>query len=223
MQISVVIPTKDRQTYLPEAINSVLEQTFKDFELIVVNDGGTDDTDTLMDYYCKKDKRIKYIKLVENMGISKARNTGVEMAQGKYIAVHDSDDVMSPDRLKKSLKALENCDCVYSSYLQANENGKVYGMVEAPAPSRLNMKEILKHQMIPHVTMIGKKELFKYKDEYRTNDDLYLVCSMFRDNVKFKKIREPLMIVRYHPTSTSNTKDKEVRGVTEKIRQEFDI
>lgn len=222
MQVSVIMPTFNRAVYLPEAINSIIEQSFKDWELIVVDDGSNDSTDILMDYYCNKDKRIRYIKNDQNMGISYSRNKGVKNAKGKYIAVMDADDVASPNRLKKSLKSLKDCDCVYSSYLQANENGKVYGVVEAQAPSKLNMKEILEFQMIPHVTMMGKKELFKYKDEYKTNDDLYLVASLFKHGVIFKKIREPLMIVRYHSKSTSNTKDKEVKKVTQLIKEEFE-
>jgi teichuronic acid biosynthesis glycosyltransferase TuaG len=225
MLVSIVMPTFNRETYLAESINSIIEQTFKDWELIVIDDGSTDDTATLMDYYCKKDKRIKYLLNLDNKGISYSRNRGVAEAKGKFVAIMDSDDVASPNRLKKSLNALLKgpaCDCVYSSYLQANEFGKVQGMIEPESPNKLNMKDILKFQMIPHVTMMGRKELFKYRDEYRTNDDLYLVASLFKQGVKFKKIREPLMIVRYHPTSTSNTKDKEVKKVTELIKEEFE-
>jgi hypothetical protein len=147
-----------------------------------------------------------------------AKQSGAE-----FVAVMDSDDIAAPNRLKKSLKLLQgsDCDMVYSSYLQADENGKANGYVVAETPDKLNMKDILKYQMVPHVTMVGKKELFVYKDEYRTNDDLFLVASLFRDGVKFKRIKEPLMIVRYHGTSTSSTKDAEVKKVTKLIKEEF--
>lgn len=222
MQVSVVMPTYNRQAYLAEAIDSVLNQTFKDFELIVVDDGSTDDTRLLMQYFTEKDKRVKYLLNQTNSGISFSRNRGIKEAQGELIAVMDSDDIMSPDRLKKSLKALKDNDCVYTSYLQADENGRVNGLVEPEAPSKLNMKQILQTQMVPHVTMLGKKELFVYKDEYRSNDDLYLVARMFSLGVKFKKIREPLMIVRYHQQSTSTVKNKEIERITELIKEEFE-
>jgi teichuronic acid biosynthesis glycosyltransferase TuaG len=220
-KVSVVMPVYNTAPYLAEAVNSIIEQSFKDWELIVIDDCSTDSTPVLMRYFCDKDPRVKYFKNERNMGISFSRNRGISESCSDVIAVMDSDDVASPDRLKKSLKALKNVDCVYTSYLQANENGKVFGVTEPEPPTKLNWEGIMKYQMIPHVTMVGKKELFKYKDEYRTNDDLYLVCKMFSDGVKFKKIREPLMIVRYHDKSTSQTKDKNVKEVTEKIRKEF--
>lgn len=226
MLISVILPTFNREAYLAESVQSILNQSFKDFELIVVDDGSTDSTQTLMDFFCKKDKRVKYLLNPENKGISYSRNRGVSEAQGKYVAVMDSDDIASPERLKKSLKAFlkgPECDMVYSSYLQSDEYGHINGLVEPEPPSKLNMAEILKVQMVPHVTMMGKRELFKYRDEYRTNDDLYLVASLFSQGIKFKKIKEPLMIVRYHAHSTSNTKDKEIKKVTEEIKNEFSI
>lgn len=222
MLVSVIIPTYNCETYLSEAIDSYLNQTHKDLEIIVVDDCSTDSTYRLLEYYKAKDKRFKYFRNEKNMGISYTRNKGIKESTGVYIAVADADDVASPSRIKKSIKNLEGVDCVYSSYLQANENGKVFGLVEAPSVKSLNMKEILKTQMIPHVTMMGKRELFRYKDEYRTNDDLDLVARLFSEGVKFKKIREPLMIVRYHNKSTSVTKDREVKKVTELIKGEYD-
>ncbi len=222
MLVSIVCPTYNRAAYLAEAVESVLKQSYKNIELIVVDDCSTDSTPILMEYFCKKDKRVKYIVNRHNEGISCARNIGIKASNGSYIAVMDSDDIMSPDRIKKSLAKLKDCDCVYSSYLQADENGKVYGMVTPKAPAQLNMPEILKSQMIPHVTMVGKKKFFCYKDDYRSNDDMYLVAKMFSEGVKFKKIREPLMIVRYHQNSTSNTKKKDIKRVTDLIKKEFD-
>lgn len=219
--VSVIMPCFNSASFLAEAIQSVLNQSFKDFELIVIDDCSTDSTSILMDYFVRKDKRVKYLKNNKNMGISYSRNRGVREAQGRFIAVMDSDDLMSPDRLKKSIKVLNDCDVVYTSYLQADENGKLNGLIEPEIPTKLNMKQILETQMIPHVTMVGRKELFEYKDEYRTNDDLFLVASLFKRGVRFKRIKEPLMIVRYHQSSTSATKDKEVKKVTELIKKEF--
>jgi len=98
--ITVVIPTYNRATFLKDAIDSVLAQTFLDFELIVVDDGSTDDTPKLLSSYNNKVRVITQT----NQGPSAARNRGIEAAKGKWIAFLDSDDVWKPDKLKKQVR-----------------------------------------------------------------------------------------------------------------------
>jgi glycosyltransferase involved in cell wall biosynthesis len=105
--ISVVIPTYNRASFLKEAIDSVLSQIYRDFELIVVDDGSTDDTPKLLLSYGKK---IKVITKA-NKGPSSARNRGIKAAKGKWIAFLDSDDVWKPDKLEKQVQFIkENPD-----------------------------------------------------------------------------------------------------------------
>ena len=221
MLVSVVMPCFNAGCYIAEAIQSILGQTYKDFELIIVNDASTDQSQLIIDHYVKSDKRVKCLTNTQNMGISYSRNRGVKEAKGQYVAVMDSDDIASPERLKRSLAALKKADMVYSAYLQSDPDGHLTGLVEPEPPSKLNMAQILKTQMVPHVTMMGKRELFQYKDDYHTNDDLYIVSKMFHDGVKFRKIREPLMIVRYHNSSTSQTKLKDIKRVASEVKKEF--
>lgn len=89
--LSIVVPVYDVEQYLPRCIDSILEQTFTDFELILVNDGSTDNCPIICDEYADKDDRIKVIHK-ENGGLSDARNTGINKASGKYISFIDSDD-----------------------------------------------------------------------------------------------------------------------------------
>lgn len=101
LAVSVVLPTYNRaDTYLPRAIESVLNQTFKNFELIIVDDGSTDETKALIHAYMEKDKRIRYIGYSKNKGVSHARNIGNDVARGKYIAIMDSDDFAFPHWLE---------------------------------------------------------------------------------------------------------------------------
>ena len=104
--ISVVMPSYNRAAYLPEAIESIRRQTYKDWELIIVDDGSTDSSEFVYKYYKNLDKRIKIVR-IPNSGISAPRNTGIAHANGEYIAVMDSDDISSPDRLEKELKAIK--------------------------------------------------------------------------------------------------------------------
>jgi len=103
--ISVVMPTYNDGAYLREAIDSILGQTFKDFEFIIINDGSTDDTEDIINSY--RDNRIKYLKNETNCGNTVTRNRGMNAAMGKYIAIMDSDDISVPKRLAIQYEYLE--------------------------------------------------------------------------------------------------------------------
>ena len=103
--ISVIIPTHNREKTIKKSIDSVLCQTYNNIEIIVVDDKSTDNTEEVINSI--KDNRIKYIKLDENKGACFARNKGIELAQGKYIAFQDSDDEWLPQKLEIQLRYLE--------------------------------------------------------------------------------------------------------------------
>jgi glycosyltransferase involved in cell wall biosynthesis len=102
--ISVILPTYNRASFLPGAIESVQRQTFQDFELIIIDDGSTDDTHSVVNPYLK-DKRIRYL-LQQNGGAAAARNHGLAERQGKYVAFIDSDDTWEEDKLALQWKVL---------------------------------------------------------------------------------------------------------------------
>lgn len=104
--ISVIVPVYNVEPYLHRCIDSILNQTFTDFELILVNDGSTDNSGKICDEYAKKDNRIKVIHQ-ENSGQSFARNTGLDIAQGKYIMFCDSDDFVAEDWCEVMLNAAQ--------------------------------------------------------------------------------------------------------------------
>jgi teichuronic acid biosynthesis glycosyltransferase TuaG len=217
--ISVVIPNHNRSEYVAEAINSILNQTYKDIEIIVVDDCSTDSSMDILTWYGKK---ITLLRNNKNMGIAYTRNRGLKEAKGEYIAVMDSDDIASPDRLQKSLKAIKGVDFVYSHYLQANEDGRVFGGVEAP--QTLDIANVLDGFTAPHVTIMAKRKCFEkypYDNRLKVNDDLRLILEWVRQGYKYRVINEPLMIVRYHDTSVSKTRDAEVKKFTEELRREY--
>ena len=217
--ISIVMPVRNREVYLAECIDSIIAQSYKDWELIVVDDGSTDSTPELIKYFEEKDDRIVYIKGVHN-GISVARNTGVQASQGDYIAVMDSDDVMHPDRLKKSLKALQKVDFVYSSYYMGDESGKVQGIVKPP--KKVTFQHIKDNGAYPHVTIVARRHCFlnnPYRKDFKVNDDAWLVYKWFVAEYTNKWIQEPMVIVRGHKGTTSSTKIKEI-AKTQKIMDE---
>lgn len=122
-QISVVMPAYNSKDYIAEAIDSILNQTFKNFEFIIINDGSTDNTGEIIKEYEKKDDRIVYLENEENRKISYTRNRGMENAKGPYIAFMDSDDISLPERLQKQIKYMEeNPECgIVSSFVEDDD------------------------------------------------------------------------------------------------------
>ena len=103
-KISVIIPTYNRGYSIIECLNSVLEQTYKNIEILVIDDCSTDNTESLISKI--EDDRVKYIKLNEKKGASFARNIGIKYATGKYISFQDSDDIYHKDKIEKQYKNL---------------------------------------------------------------------------------------------------------------------
>ena len=104
-KVSVVIPTYNRANFLPRTIKSVLNQTFQDFELIIVDDCSTDNTQEVVKEFQKKDDRIRYIRLDKNSGApAHPKNIGIQNAKGEFIAFLDSDDEWLPDKIEKQLE-----------------------------------------------------------------------------------------------------------------------
>ena len=115
-RVSVLMPTYNAEKYVSAAIESILNQTFTDFEFIIINDGSTDNTLQIVRDYAKQDKRIKFIDNKKNSGIAKVRNQLLDIAKGTYIAYQDSDDISLPNRLEKQVQ-----------YLDTNKNITVVG------------------------------------------------------------------------------------------------
>ena len=113
-KISIIVPVYNVESYLPRCIDSILAQTYTDFELILVDDGSPDNSGAICDEYAAKDSRIRVIHK-ENGGVSSARNTGLDFASGKYISFVDSDDVVHPQMYEILLSVLQNTQSGFSA------------------------------------------------------------------------------------------------------------
>ena len=129
-KVSVIIPTYNRASLLRRSIQSVLNQTFQDFEIIVVDDCSTDNTEQVVKNFQEKDKRIRYIKHKENKGGAAARNSGIKASKGEFIGLLDDDDEWLPKKLEKQIKKFqllkqsENVGVVYSGYFLVTDRTK---------------------------------------------------------------------------------------------------
>src|SRR3990167_3467236 len=198
-KISVVLPCYNRQDMIHHAIQSIMDQTFDDWELIVVDDGSTDRSVAIIKPYLK-DPRVKLLINKKNRGISYTRNRGNKLAKADWIVVQDSDDMSLPDRLQHYwdyIRANPDVDYIYHQhYVRAIDIH--YGVRavhrELYKPDYHNKKRALTHPTIPAFACYKKKTVLKYP--YRLNigywDDWMLIMDFTLNDKKFGLIERPL-------------------------------
>jgi len=125
--VSVILPTYNRAHLIGRSIQSVLDQTYRDFEIIVVDDGSTDNTEEVINSFI--DTRIRYVRHQQNKGAGAARNTGIKLVKGKYIAFQDSDDEWLPTKLEIQMKAFDiassDVGVIYTDMLRIKKDGAI--------------------------------------------------------------------------------------------------
>ena len=125
-EITVLMPVYNGEKYLRPAIESILNQTFSDFEFLIINDGSTDNSESIILSY--KDERIRYVKNENNLKLIKTLNKGIDLARGKYIARMDADDISLPTRLEREIEYMEShpeCGLVSVFPYVMSESGKI--------------------------------------------------------------------------------------------------
>jgi glycosyltransferase involved in cell wall biosynthesis len=204
-KVSVIIPTHNRAGYLGGAIESVLKQTFKDLEVIVVDDNSTDNTAEVVRRF--KNRRINYIRKNTNKGPSAARNTGLAAARGKYIAFLDDDDEWVPHKLQKQVELLDKCQpniCgVYSNRLVLDKSTNRV-ISASPQTNRLRgdlLSQLFIGSPIHTSTVLIRKRcldeigLFDETMSYMEDRDLWIRLSL---KWAFEYINDPLSIAYVH-------------------------
>jgi len=214
--VSIIIPTYNQANFIDKAINSALKQTYQDFEIIVIDDGSTDDTEEIMKGF--KDKRVKYIKKYkENRGISVARNTGIKMAKGKYIALLDSDDEWLPEKLDKQIQLLQNksseVGVVCSWSYNIDEKGNFISKRCLPKRDGYIYEDLLSTDPISVPTVLIRKECFNrvglFDDLLNTQQDWDMWIRIAK-YYRFALIKIPLVKYRIHPNQISNNPEAKV-------------
>ncbi len=207
--VSVIIPTYDRAHYLGTAIESILAQTFREFELIVVDDGSTDDTRTLLDSI--NDRRL--IRLFrEHRGISAAMNSGIEAARGDYVARLDSDDVWMPEMLEVGVEILDSrpeVGLVYGKGQQMDQNGNLQPNVRGNLPWfwRETLKSMLYGDFTCNIAILARRECFDragvYDESMRTSEDWDMWLRVAR-HYEFAFVDQVLARFRVHGGNTTH-------------------
>jgi len=199
--VSVIITTFNRAHFLRRAIKSVLNQTYKDIEIIVVDDCSNDNTEKVVSECIRNNKNIKYIRHNKNKGLSAARNTGIKHSTGKYISFLDDDDELLPKKIQKQVEFLEkhkNIDAIYCGYIRKSDN---FEQVYIPKKITNFLKESLILPLSVIHSLLIKKEcfskigLFDENLKYFEDWDLWIRLSA---EVNLAIINEPLVVYHIH-------------------------
>jgi len=201
------MPAFNAAQYLESAASSALNQTFENLELIIIDDASKDETLDIATRIREADQRVKVIESEQNAGVAAARNKGLALAEGKYIAFLDSDDLWLPSKLEKQLACMQNdkANICYSAYQRIDEKGKVLG--EVWPPERLDYKKLLQSNFIGNLTGIyNARELGKeYLTEFK-HEDYVAWLSLVKRSGNAISVNEILGKYRVYSGSTSANK-----------------
>ena len=217
--VSVIIPTYNRKNTILASVNSVLNQTYKNIELIVVDDCSTDDTIDILEKI--NDKRLKVIRHPKNKGQNAARNTGIKESSGEYIAHHDSDDIWHLNKLEVQMNKFQEVDadilCCQTAVNDEDTHKYLYNHPNEKLVKEgfVSYKQLLKYNCTTSQTIIGKAECFK-DVLFDENQPRFTDWALSLDLVKkYKLYYQQAVLVDVYQQKDSITKNpqKGVRGM----------
>jgi glycosyltransferase involved in cell wall biosynthesis len=204
--ISVILPVYNGEKYLKAAIDSVLKQTFSNFEFIIINDGSKDNSEKICTSY--SDSRIRYFSF-ENSGLAKTLNKGIGLAQGDYIARQDQDDISLPQRLELQMKFMEkNPDVILlgTSGIIINEFDEKIGEHKHPTHSSVLAFDLMFDNPFIHSSVIFRKKHKGVTFFYPESPDVFEDYGMWSEmsfHGKISNLEDPLILYRHHPGGMS--------------------
>lgn len=215
--VTVLMPVFNAEAYLKKAIESILKQTFKDYELLVINDGSSDSSLEIINNFAKNDDRIRCVSRGRR-GIGYTLNEGISLAKGRFIARMDADDISAPDRLMKELDYLTShpeCDALFSRVQLIDVGGKSLGVEWEPDSAAIKPEEIKKYlpkeNCCAHPTLMIRTETlrhFKYDARQVPSEDYDLWLRLISAGNEIHKLDEKLLLYRMHGASISQSSNQ---------------
>lgn len=204
MKVSIIIPVYNQEKYIGRCIDSVLNQTMTDFELILINDGSTDKSLEILKKYEKKDKRIKIIDQ-KNMGVAKTRNKGIALARGEFIALVDNDDYLDTDYLEEFLKNSDNYDVIVGGYKRVSNKKTLF-------TKKMTKSSWSKYENVAPWGKIIRTSFLKEKNvkffSYSIGEDIIFNMDLYTLTNKIKVINYSGYNWFFNDLSVSNTSQK---------------
>ena len=212
--VSIITPVYNAEKYIEETIKSVQNQSYKDWEMLLINDCSTDSSEKIIQRMAADDDRIKYIKLEKNSGAAVTRNIGIEKANGRYIAFLDSDDVWKEQKLEKQIKLLneKKVGFCFTSYRYFLEDGEYTNKV-ARAPEKIDYNGLLKNTIIGCSTVIVDRNIlgdFRMTNVRRGQDTATWLQLLKKVDYAYG-IYEDLVLYRVVEGSLSHNKLKAIK------------
>lgn len=210
--ISIIMPAYNSEKYIAQSIESVLAQTWTQWELIIIDDGSSDRTVEIIRSYASMYPQIRFLKNRQNIGVARTRNAGIRQAAGLWIAFLDSDDCWAPQKLEKQilLARSSSADFLFTGSAFMDENGRPLSH-QLLVPSRIRYRQLLKQNVISCSSVLIKKELllpYPMKGD-NLHEDFAVWLQILRDcRIDAVGINEPLLIYRISSSSKSGNKKK---------------
>ncbi len=199
--VSIAVPFYNSEKYLAMAIHSVINQSYKKWELILIDDGSTDKSKNIAEDFAKNDERIRLISDGLNKGLAVRLNESINLSNGLYYLRMDADDIMFPDRVQKQIAFLEEhpeIDVVGTSAVIIGENNEILFGMKGPMTAPEKRSDVINGNIFIHPSVAGRTAWFKehpYDDSKRRSQDFFLWLSSVEDS-KFGIVDEPLLFYR---------------------------
>jgi len=207
--ISIITPSYNSKNFIKDTIESVLNQTYENWEMIIVDDCSKDGSEEYIRNLIKGENRIKFISLDHNVGAAMARNKAIEVAQGRYIAFLDSDDIWLPEKLEKQIQFMKqnNYAFTFTAYIPISEDGKKE-LKPIFVPKDIDYVEYCKNTIIGCLTvMIDKKQVGDFRMPIiKSSHDMALWLLIMKRGFKAYGLNE--VLAKYRLVSNSNTSKK---------------
>ena len=209
--VSIIMAAYNAEKTIELAIESVLNQTYSNFELLVINDCSKDGTAKLVEDFSAKDNRVRLISNEKNSGVSFTRKHGLEESNGSWIAILDSDDAWTPDKLEKQIELQKrtNADLLFTGSAFMDSDGQPIDWY-LHAPAEVTYRQLLKQNVLSNSSALVRKEL--YAKHYAVGDgmheDFAIWLSILKEGKKAYGVDEPLLIYRIAKSSKSGNKIK---------------
>ena len=224
-KMSVLMSVYNGARYLRIAVDSVLGQTFEDFEFIIVDDGSTDDSIEILSAY--DDPRIRLISNEENIGLTRSLNIGLEIARGDYVARMDPDDICVPERFERQVEYLDSSrkvGVIGSQMTVINEVGTPLRTFEVPTSHSMIVWTLFFKRAFGHPSVMMRKSIVEsvggYDESYRYAQDYGLWIRLL-GVTQFASMPEVLVLYRTHPGTISNHRTEIQQGLAHRARQQL--
>lgn len=227
--ISVVMPVHNGERFLAEAIDSILTQTYSDFELLLINDGSTDSSAAIIDQYATQDSRIRVLTnaVAQGFGGEKACNAAYRQARGRYIAKLDADDIAYPDRMERQIQFLEANPGIFlvGSWLTIiDAEGNPIGKRQYPTQPDAILGEFYYRNCIGHPSIMFRNHVLRddfYQLRFAALNDYYSHFVHLQQGLKMANIPDYLVNYRVHDTNTTFAAIKRQWAINLEIKQSF--